>query len=201
MNRLVIIDDHHIVREGFKRLFDGNEEFKVVGEASSASEALTVCRRETPDLIMIDISLGGPKSGLDLLPELAEVSPNSKRVVVSMHDDPALVVRALSQGANGFISKAEAPGTLVNLLGRVIAGETVTSGDVRAPRLRIDLTDRERDIIRGIIADKAPKAIAYDLGISDKTLYRQRANLMEKIGARTNGDVIRMAKEHGWALS
>lgn len=94
----MIIDDHHIVREGFKRLFDGHGDFQVVGEASSAAEALEVCRRHRPDVIMIDISLGGPKSGLDLLPELTEVCPDSKRVVVSMHDDPALVVRALSLG-------------------------------------------------------------------------------------------------------
>lgn len=98
MNRLVLIDDHHIVREGFKRLFQSEETFAVVGEASNAEEAIEVCRRTEPDLIMIDISLGGPKSGLDLLPELAEACPTSKRVVVSMHDDPALVVRALSLG-------------------------------------------------------------------------------------------------------
>ena len=200
MNRLVLIDDHHIVREGFKRLFETDDSFEVVGEASNPEEAVEVCRRLTPDLIMVDISLGGPKSGLDLLPELAEVCPTSKRVVVSMHDDPALVVRALSQGANGFISKAEAPHVLVSLLGRVMEGETVTSGDVRRSSLRVELTDRERDIIRGIVADKPPKVIAYDLGISDKTLYRQRANLMEKLGARTSSDVARMAQEHGWLL-
>lgn len=89
---------------------------------------------------------------------------------------------------------------LVNLLGRVMSGETVTSGDVRHSSLRVELTDRERDIIRGIVADKPPKVIAYDLGISDKTLYRQRANLMEKLGARTSSDVARMAREHGWLL-
>ena len=73
MNRLVLIDDHHIVREGFKRLFETDDSFEVVGEASNPEEAVEVCRRLTPDLIMVDISLGGPKSGLDLLPELAEV--------------------------------------------------------------------------------------------------------------------------------
>ena len=200
MHRLLLIADHHIVREGFKRLFDSERDFEVVADAATPEEGLEACRRTKPDLIMVDISLGNGKSGLDLLPQLAAICPTAKMVIVSMHDDPALVVRALSQGANGFISKAEAPHVLVNLLGRVMSGETVTSGDVRRSSLRVELTVRERDIIRGIVADKPPKVIAYDLGISDKTLYRQRANLMEKLGTRTSSDVARMATEHGWLL-
>ena len=198
MHRLLLIDDHHIVREGFKRLFDSERDFEVVADAATPEEGLEACRRTQPDLIMVDISLGNGKSGLDLLPQLAAICPTAKMVIVSMHDDPALVLRALSQGASGFISKAEAPTELVSLLARILNGEIVTSQDVNATAQRIDLNQRERDIILGILQEKAPKVIAYDLGISDKTLYRQRANLMEKLGARTNGDVIRMAKEHGW---
>lgn len=200
MHTVVIIDDHHVVREGFKRVLDGSTHFRVSGEAANVINALEACRRLQPDLIMTDISLGGPKSGLELLPELAQASPHSKRVIVSMHDDPAMINRAFTMGADGFISKAELPHAFLDLLKCIMDGQRVTSRTLRKRSRQLQLTTRERDIISGILQDKAPKAIAIDLGISDKTLYRQRANLMQKIGAKTTLDVIRLANEHGWGV-
>lgn len=201
MHRLLLIDDHAIVREGFKRLLDGAPGFEVAGEAASAGEALLLTRRLQPDIAVLDISLGAGSSGLSLLPQLAQAAPAMKRVVLSMHDDPALVRRALESGAHGYVTKAMAADELPSLLQRIAAGEQALSSDLvqAGPRAHaaVHLTQRELDALRGLLADHAPKAIAADLGISDKTLYRHRANLMEKLGARTRADLQRIARERG----
>lgn len=204
MHRILLVDDHAIVREGFKRLFDGLDDFTVVAEAEGAGAALEAARRSQPDLAVVDLSLGGGASGLALLRELADVAPGMRCVMLSMHDDPGLVVRALENGARGYVTKAVAPDELPRLLRRVTVGEVVLSSDL-APRLSVkppptNLTVREREILRGLLSGEPPKAIALDLGISDKTLYRHRANLMEKLGARTLGDLARIARERGLLL-
>ncbi len=201
MQRIVLIDDHHIVREGFKYLLENHDSLSVIGEAATPEEGVRVCQTLQPDLVMLDLSLGNNSSGLDLIPKLLTVCPECRIAIVSMHNDPALVSRAFSQGAWGFISKAESPASLVNDLQRIAAGERVEpNGATDAPTRRVDLSERELVIVKGIIDEKAPKVIAYDLGISDKTVYRQRANLFEKLGIRTTSDLKRIAQENGWLL-
>ena len=201
MQRLLLIDDHAIVREGFKRLLDGMPGFEVTGEAATADVALQLARRGIADIAILDISLGGAGSGLGLLPLLAQAAPAMKRVMLSMHDDPALVLRALESGADGYVTKAMAADELPALLLRIAVGEQALSSDLAPAGLRAqaapDLTQRERETLRGLLADRPPKALAADLGISDKTLYRHRANLMEKLGARTRGDLLRIVRERG----
>jgi two-component system uhpT operon response regulator UhpA len=116
-----------------------------------------------------------------------------------MHDDSGLVLRALQQGARGYFTKAVAADELLDGLRRVHAGEVVLSSDLSPPVSNPAplLTPRERATLRGLLSDRPPKAIAYDLGISDKTLYRHRANLMEKLGARSNADLARITRERG----
>lgn len=201
MQRIVLIDDHHIVREGFKYLLENHDSLSVIGEAATPEEGVRVCQTLQPDLVMLDLSLGNSSSGLDLIPKLLTVCPECRIAIVSMHNDPALVSRAFSQGAWGFISKAESPASLVNDLQRIAAGERVEpNGATDTPTRRVELSERELVIVKGIIDEKAPKVIAYDLGISDKTVYRQRANLFEKLGIRTTTDLKRIAQENGWLL-
>lgn len=201
MQRIVLIDDHHIVREGFKYLLENHDSLSVIGEAATPEEGVRVCQTLQPDLVMLDLSLGNNSSGLDLIPKLLTVCPECRIAIVSMHNDPALVSRAFSQGAWGFISKAESPASLVNDLKRIAAGERVEpNGATDTSTRRVELSERELVIVKGIIDEKAPKVIAYDLGISDKTVYRQRANLFEKLGVRTTTDLKRMAQENGWLL-
>lgn len=201
MQRLLLIDDHAIVREGFKRLLDGIPGFEVAGEAASADEALQLARRGIADIAILDISLGAGGSGLALLPLLAQAAPAMKRVMLSMHDDPGLVLRALESGADGYVTKAMAADELPALLVRIAAGEQALSSDLAPTHARVQampiLTQRERDALRGLLADRPPKAVAADLGISDKTLYRHRANLMEKLGARSRADLLRIVRERG----
>lgn len=200
MLRLLLIDDHAIVREGFKRLFGPDSGFDIVAEAADSHTALDAARRHQPDIAVLDLSLGDGVGGLALLPLLREAAPLTRCVVLSMHDDPALVFRALDVGACGYITKSAAADELVGALHRVIAGEIVLSSDL-APSLtqppKVLLTEREREILCGLLSDLAPKAVAANLGISDKTLYRHRANLMEKLGARTPGELARIVRERG----
>ncbi len=199
MLKLLLLDDHAIVREGFKRLFEGLTDFTVVAEAATPDDAMAAARLHLPDIAVLDLSLGVGGSGLVLLPRLIETAPAMKCVVLSMHDDPGLVMRALESGAQGYVTKAVAADELVGLLRKVAAGEIALSSDLSpvSPRSVVRLTSRERQILRGLLADRAPKAIASDLGISDKTLYRHRANLMEKLGARSASDLSRIARERG----
>lgn len=204
MRRILLIDDHAIVREGFKRLFDGSEDFTVVGEAADAESALSLARSLQPDIAVIDLNLGGGRSGLEIIPQLAAVAPAMKRVVLSMHDDTGLVLRALDSGAHGYVTKAVAHDEIQDLLRRLDDGDIVLSSDLstssRGARPSPNLTDRECETLRGLLSGRPPKVIAADMGISDKTLYRHRANLMEKLGARSQGDLVRIARERGLLL-
>ena len=199
MHRILIVDDHAIVREGFRRLLEADGAFDVVAEAGSPADALAAARTQAPEIALVDLSLG-QDSGLLLLHQLHEVRPGLRCVVLSMHDDPGLVMRALERGARGYFTKAVAAEELILGLRRVLEGEVVLSSDLSAPPRTTPgtpLTPRERETLRGLLSNLPPKAIAATLGISDKTLYRHRANLMEKLGARHPGELARIARERG----
>jgi two-component system uhpT operon response regulator UhpA len=204
MLRILLIDDHAIVREGFLRLFERSDDFAVVGEASNSDSALLLARHLQPDIAVIDLNLGPGRSGMELISELAAVVPHMKRVVLSMHDDMGLVLRAIDNGAHAYVTKAVAHDELPGVLRRLGDGGFLLSSDLaspsRSPRSTPGLTDRERATLRGLLSGRAPKAVAADLGISDKTLYRHRANLMEKLGARSQSDLVRIARDRGLLL-
>lgn len=200
MIRILLIDDHAIVREGFKRLFQNSGRLEVVAEAGDAVEALEAVASARMEVAIVDLSLGTPDGGFLLLRDLARVAPKLRRVVVSMHDDPGVVMRALDYGAQGYVTKAAALAELVGVIERVLRGETALSSDVERALeqpLGHGLTQRERETLRGLLSELPPKAIAADLGISVKTLYRHRSSLMSKLGARTVAALPRIARERG----
>lgn len=199
MLRLLLIDDHAIVREGFKRLFEAEADMQVIGEAGNAGEALELAASTPADVAIIDLSLGAD-SGLDLLRHLRREVPALRCLVVSMHHDAGFVARALEAGAAGYVTKAVAAVRLPDHVRRVARGERVLSDDLagtgdatHAPQRN----EREIQVLRGILAGNAPKAIALDLGISDKSLYRLRANIMEKLGVPRVSELPRVIRERG----
>ncbi len=133
MPRILLIDDHAMVREGFRRLLEETDGFEVVAEAGTPGEALAAARAHAPDLALVDLSLGAESSGLVLLLQLHESFPKMRCVVLSMHDDPALVLRALERGAQGFFTKAVAAEELLEGLRRIMQGERVLSSDLAPP--------------------------------------------------------------------
>lgn len=200
MPRILLIDDHAMVREGFRRLLEEADGFEVVAEAGTPGEALAAARAHAPELALVDLSLGSESSGLVLLLQLHETFPSMRCVVLSMHDDPGLVLRALERGAKGFFTKAVAAEELIEGLRRVLNGERVLSSDLAPANAHgpaAALTQRERETLRGLLSGLPPKVVAAALGISDKTLYRHRANLMEKLGARHPGELAQIARERG----
>ncbi len=200
MIRVLLIDDHAIVREGFKRLIASSSAFEVAAEASNGKDALAALKDAPFDIAVLDLNLGsGSSSGFDLLAQIRQRHPEVRCVVLSMYDDPGLVLRAFAQGAHGYFTKAIAPEELLAGLHRVVAGDRALSSDLAPPGAGSapHLTQRERETLRGLVSNRTPKQIAFDLGISDKTLYRHRANLLEKLGASSSADLAQLCRERG----
>ena len=218
MVRVLICDDHTLVRAGLRRLLDSFEGIEVVAEASNADEAVLRSRQVLPDIVLLDLSMPG-RSGFDALAELRLVCPDSAVVIMSMHDDALHVREALARGAIGFVVKDAAPAELEIAIRAAAAGRTFLSPQVSAPQLQgyrsprngaapggnasagnddgIDnLPRRQREIFGALGAGRTSKQIAADLGISIKTVETHRARMMETLGCRNAGELLRVAMRH-----
>lgn len=205
MYSIVLVDDHAIVREGFKRLIGLEADIAVVAECRCADDAVEAIGRHRPDLVALDLTLPDG-SGLPLIEHLRSVSPGTRIVVLSMHDGEPYVSEALRRGASGYVSKGVAPEELVQGLREVMRGECFLSSDLRQrraerPELAANplerLTTREREVFLLLAAGRTPKQVAAELGIGQKTVYIHRASLMGKLGAGSELDLYRTAVEHG----
>jgi two-component system response regulator NreC len=194
--RLLLVDDHAIVRSGVRRLLT-DAGFDVVAEASSASEALTMARRETPDAIVLDIGLRD-RSGLEILPQLRE--SGARVVILSMQDEPVYARRALEQGAQGYVLKDAADEELADALRAVLADRLYVQ-PAMAARLVMgepedDLTQRERDVLRLIALGHTNQEIAKRLFLSVRTIEAHRRHILTKLRLNTRADLVRYALEH-----
>lgn len=205
MLRIVLVDDHALVREGFKRLIEQEPDLDVVAECRNADEAVEAVTQQMPDLVAVDLTLPDG-SGLPLIEHMLSVAPKTRVVVLSMHDGEPYVSEALRRGASGYVTKGVAPEELVAALRAVMNGEVYLSSDLRArraerPSAELDpynrLTAREREVFLLLAAGRAPKQVAGELGIGQKTVYIHRASVMNKLGAGSELDLYRMASERG----
>lgn len=205
MYRIVLVDDHAIVREGFKRLIEMESDLGVVEECRTADAAVDAVARLRPDLVVLDLSLPDG-SGLPLIEHLLSVAPQTRVVVLSMHDGEPYVSEALRRGASGYVTKGAGPEGLITGLRAVMRGECFLSEDLRERRARRTgtvfdpisrLTVREREVFMLLAGGLAPKQAAARLGIGQKTIYIHRASLMGKLGAGSELDLYRMAAERG----
>ena len=204
MLKVLICDDHTLVRAGLRRLLDSFADIEVVAEASSADEAVVRARESLPDIILLDLSMPG-RSGFDALAELRQTSPECAVVIMSMHDDALHVREALARGAIGFVVKEAAPAELEIAVRAAAAGRTYLSPQVSAPQLQgyrngargegnvEALPRRQREILDALGAGRTTKQIAGDLGISIKTVETHRARIMEALGCRNAGELLRIA--------
>lgn len=204
MLRVLICDDHTLVRAGLRRLLDSFADIEVVAEASSADEAVIRAREALPDIVLLDLSMPG-RSGFDALAELRQTCPECAVVIMSMHDDALHVREALARGAMGFVVKEAAPAELEIAVRAAAAGRTYLSPQVSAPQLQgyrngargegnVDaLPRRQREILDALGAGRTTKQIAGDLGISVKTVETHRARIMEALGCRNAGELLRVA--------
>jgi DNA-binding NarL/FixJ family response regulator len=205
MHTIVLVDDHAIVREGFKRLIELESDLEVVAECRSADDAVEAVAKWRPHLVALDLSLPDG-SGLPLIEHLLSVSADTRIVVLSMHDGDPYVSEALRRGASGYVTKGVAPEELVAALRAVMDGEVFLSSDLRERRAGrssagLDpisrLTAREREVFLLLAGGLTPKQAAADLGIGQKTVYIHRASLMGKLGAGSELDLYRMASDRG----
>lgn len=210
MTRVVIADDHAIVREGLKRLVADAGELQVVGEAANGTEVMEQVRTLEFDLLLLDLSMPG-KSGMELLRWVRGERPALRILVLSMHEELQYAVRAIKAGANGYLNKDSAPALLAQALRKVAAGGAWISAEVaeqlalgavpgaavRAPHEA--LSDREFQVFEALVAGEAVSAIAQRLHLSVKTVSTHKANLMHKLGVDNASDLVRYAMRHGLA--
>lgn len=200
--RVLICDDHTLVRAGLRRLLESFDGIDVVADAASGDEAVIKARQHLPDAILLDLSMPG-RSGFETLDELRKVVPDSPVVIMSMHDDPIQVRAALDRGASGFVVKEAAPAELEIALRAAVNGRTFLSPQVSGPQLHAtrkpatngadNLPRRQREILVALGAGRTTKQIAADLGISAKTVETHRARIMEALGCRNSVELLRVA--------
>ena len=203
MKRILIIDDHAVVREGVKKIFDEQHSTLVFGEASTRLEALQLAREQDWDLAVLDLSLGN-QSGLEVLKELKELRPRLPVLILSMHSEEQYARRAFKAGASGYITKDSSRAELAKAVKHVAAGGRYVTSAL-AERLVFDLgrdsdrpphetlSDREFQVMRLIASGRTVTEIAESLVLSYKTISTYRARLLEKMGMRTNAELTRYA--------
>jgi DNA-binding NarL/FixJ family response regulator len=205
--RVLLADDHTLVRSGIRRIFEAQPGFEVVGEASDGVEALALVSDTAPDVIVLDLNMPGT-GGLDVLQALKAARPAIKVVVLTMHGGREYVARAMKGGADAYLLKDSAVQDLVAAVEAVLAGRSYFSpsiqglmaellrGEGTAPR-GTALTDREREVLGWLARGLSSKEVAQRLDISVRTVESHRANLMHKLGVKSVALLIQVALRDG----
>lgn len=206
--RVLLADDHALVRAGMRSLLRDIPGVEVVGEAADGAEALAVAARERPDAVLLDIAMKG-MSGLEAAARFREQHPDIKVIILSMHASEEYVLQALRAGAAAYLIKDSATAELELALKSVMRGETylspaisrqVVEGYVRrmgAGGAEDPLTPRQREVLKGIAEGRSTKEIAFSLGLSVKTVETHRAQVMERLGIRDVAGLVRYAMRTG----
>lgn len=204
--RLLIVDDHPIVRQGITRLINYEDELMVCGEAGNAKEALEAVEREKPDMVIVDISLKG-RSGLELIKDLRMRHQDLPVLVVSMHDESLYAERVLRAGAKGYIMKQEPPEKVLNAIRQVLSGKIFVSEKMREKMLQRyvlgssqknastveRLSDRELEVFRLIGKGMGTRQIAKELDLSIKTVETYREHIKEKLNLENSSKLLQYA--------
>jgi two-component system response regulator NreC len=205
--RLLIIDDHQLVRSGLRRLLEGEDDLTVEDEAGTAYDAVRLARLHKPDVILLDVVMPGG-SGLDAIPEIREAAPEAKIVTLSMQDDPSYVRQAFASGANGYVLKEAADDELLAAVREVAAGGNYVDPQLGARLAAADataaadaaadpLSDREHEVLRLLALGHTNQEIAQMLFISVRTAETHRARIMQKLRISTRAELVRYAIDHG----
>jgi len=205
-SRILIVDDHPLLREGLQRVIGSEEGLAICGVTGSVGEALETVESTSPDLVITDLGLPG-RGGLELIKDLRVLHPCLPILVLSMHDEMLYAERAFAAGAKGYLMKETAAEHLITAIrtvldGGVYASAAVTNqflhsfarGNSQRPCLPLKrLTDREMEVFELIGAGKAPQDIGEQLGISPRTVDAHRAHIRRKLGLAGAGDLLRYA--------
>lgn len=214
MIRILLVEDHAIVRRGIQIILEREGDMHVVGEASDGAAALALVERVRPDVVIVDIQLDG-SSGLDFLRALKHVRNRPQALVLSMFKEVPFVAEALREGASGYLVKGDDSEALVAAVRAIAAGQPSFSASVDLEAVQrymaarsgeasdpsAVLTRREREVL-GMVAQGFTNArIAHTLHISPRTAEQHRANAMHKLGLKNQAEVTQFAVRHGWPLA
>ena len=213
--RVLVVDDHAVVREGIRHVLAGEPGFEVVGEAANGEQALALAKSRRPDVVVLDVTMPG-ESGLRVAPKLRAAAPGARVLIMSMHENAEYVREGVRAGASGYLLKDAAAAELRLAVRAVAAGGTYfsthaalgLSGAVAptpaveaeaAPPSADGLTARERDVLGGVARGLTNKEIAAELGISHRTVETHRESLMRKLNIRTVAGLTRYVLDGGAA--
>jgi DNA-binding NarL/FixJ family response regulator len=207
VTRLLLVDDHAVVRAGLRALFAPEDDLEVVGEAGTVRDAIFEARASRPDVIVLDVVMPG-ESGIEALPQLRAEAPDAKVLVLSMQDDPRYVHEAFAQGASGYVLKEAVDAELVSAVravaeggsyvhpalgARLVAAEAAARAAVESD----PLTDREREVLRLLALGHTNQEIARRLFVSVRTAETHRAHVLRKLGLTTRAELVRYALAQG----
>jgi two-component system, NarL family, response regulator NreC len=207
VTRLLIVDDHAVVRAGLRLLLSAEPDFEVVGEAGDTRGAVFEARALQPDVILLDVVMPG-ESGIEALPRLRAEAPDAKVLVLSMQDDPRYVREAFAQGANGYVLKEAADAEVVAAVRVIAAGGSyvhpalgarmiAAEAEARAAAASDPLSEREHEVMRLLALGHTNQEIATRLFISVRTAETHRAHIMRKLGLSTRAELVRHALAQG----
>ena len=205
--RVVIVDDHAVVRSGLKLLLDAEEDMEVVGEAGNLQEAVFRTRALKPDVVLMDVVMPGA-SGIEATPAVLREHPAARVLVLSMQDDPTYVREAFAAGASGYVLKEAADEEVVGAIRDVAGGGRYVHPTLGARLVAADaeereraeadpLTEREREILRLLALGHTNQEIAKSLFLSVRTVETHRAHIMQKLRLSTRAELVHYAMEQG----
>ena len=209
MIRIVMADDHAIVREGLKRIVSELPDMQLVGEAADGTQVLKCVRELEFDLLVLDLSMPG-RSGMELIKQIRSEKPRLRMLVLSMHQEQQYAVRAIKSGANGYLNKESATDQLAQAIRKIAGGGAYVTPEV-AEQLAMgampdaqtlphqSLSDREFEVFRQIVAGVSVTDIASALNLSVKTISTHKSHLMHKMGLNNPSELVRYALQHGLA--
>jgi two-component system response regulator NreC len=211
ITRVLLADDHAVLRSGLRLLLTGTKEYEIVGEASSGTETLTLAERLQPDLILLDLSMPA-LGGLEALPTLRKLVPSARILILTMHDDPQYLRQALKHGASGYVLKKAADAELLSAMRAVLRGEVYVHPSMTRVLLEDilpeaqsrnheqsweALSEREQEVLKMVALGHTSAEIADSLGLSAKTVETYRARGMEKLGLRSRAALVKFALQEG----
>jgi DNA-binding NarL/FixJ family response regulator len=208
MIRIVIADDHAIVREGLKRIVGDVDGLQVAGEAADGTEVMRVVREQDFDVLVMDLSMPG-RSGMELIKLVKAEKPKLRILVLSMHQETQYAVRSIKSGASGYLTKESAPAQLEQAIRKIAAGGAYISAEV-AEQLALGampggqgaaphetLSDREFQVFKLLVDGVSVTDIGARLNLSVKTVSTHKSNLMQKLGLSNQSELVRYAIRHG----
>jgi DNA-binding NarL/FixJ family response regulator len=209
MIRVMLVDDHAVVREGYRRLLECQGDLRVVAEAGEGQQALLAWREQQPDVTVVDLALPG-LGGLELIARLRQRDAACRLLAFSMHRDPVWATQALRAGALGYVTKSSPPETLIDAVRSVHGGRRVLSPDIATevaaalldgeaqPGAPGGLSPREFEVLRALVNGRSVPEIAEALHLSPKTVHNLHYQIKTKLGTRSDFELARLAWQNGW---